>query len=84
MSFWIYRFNISPLTLFLHHRLDSGRREEAESLHRAERPPAQQAPPPRGAQPMAARQPEVSRGRQEVQNGSAGRQRKVRGQRRLV
>lgn len=52
----------------IHYRLDPGGREETEGLHRAERPTAKQAPPPRGAQPMAALW-EVSRGRQEVQNG---------------
>lgn len=70
--------------VLIHHRLDSGGREEAEGLHRAEWAQTEQAPPPWWAQPMAALQPEVGGGWQEVQSGRPGHQGEVGGQRRLV
>ena len=70
--------------VLIHHRLDSGGREEAEGLHRTEWPQTEQAPPPWWAQPMAALQPEVGGGWQEVQSGRPGHQGEVGGRRRLV
>lgn len=68
----------------LDYRVISGRREEAEGLHRVEWPSAQQAPPTRGVQPMASHWSEISRGQQEVQNRCPIHQGEVRHQRRLV